>query len=57
MLWQDTERTLKTIESDSIIGVGTERTYKSVSTVCWLWLQVGVIKYRTKLINTVFYVF
>jgi hypothetical protein len=39
MLWQDTERTLKTIESDSIIGVGTERTHESVSTVCWLWLQ------------------
>jgi hypothetical protein len=39
MLWQDTERTLKTIELDSIIGVGTVRTHKSVSTVCWLWLQ------------------
>jgi hypothetical protein len=35
MLWQDTERTLKTIGSDSIIGVGTERTHESVSTVCW----------------------
>lgn len=39
MLWQDAEQTLKTIESDSIIGVGTVRTHKSVSTVCWLWLQ------------------
>jgi hypothetical protein len=39
MLWQDTERTLKTIESDSIIRVGKERTHESVSTVCWLWLQ------------------
>jgi hypothetical protein len=36
ILWQDTEQILKTIELDSIIGVGTERTYKSISTVCWL---------------------
>ena len=39
MLWQGTKRTLKTIELDSIIGVGRERTHESVSTVCWLWLQ------------------
>jgi hypothetical protein len=30
MLWQDTERTLKMIESDSIIGVGTERTHECI---------------------------
>lgn len=39
MLWQGTKRTLKTIKSDSIIGVGIERAHKSVSTICWLWLQ------------------
>jgi hypothetical protein len=39
MLWGDSERTLKTIESDRIIGVGTDKTHESVSTVCWLWLQ------------------
>ena len=39
MLQQDTKQTLKTIELDSIIRVGTVRTYKNVFTVCWLWLQ------------------
>jgi hypothetical protein len=39
ILWQGTERTLKTIESDRIIGVGTYKTHESASFVCWLWLQ------------------
>lgn len=39
MLQQDSKLTLKTIESDSIVRIRTERTHESVSTVCWLWLQ------------------
>ena len=38
ILWKDTNWMLKTIEWDKIIGVGTEKDHKSISTVCWLSL-------------------
>lgn len=39
MLWGDDTKTIRTIETDRIIGVGTYKNHASVSSVCWLWLQ------------------